>query len=58
MHQTKNMIRFFEEEFCMWNKYDRNVSKVRNTLRTHPDLVNKKDRVIMHIHIRIHIYEL
>ena len=33
------------EEFFLWVKNDNNLSKIRNALKLHPNLVNIKDGV-------------
>ena len=39
------MLRPSNEEFIEWAKHDNNVSKIQDTLRIHPDLVQIKNEV-------------
>ena len=39
------MLRPSIEEFCEWAKSNSNMSRIRNSLSTYPDLVEIKDHV-------------
>ena len=43
--RVKNMLRPSIEEFCEWAKSNSNMSRIRNSLSTYPDLVEIKDHV-------------